>query len=52
MNFKTLLTATVLTVAPAITFAQCSSKQHQAMSCGEGTVYDAATMTCVQQASS
>jgi hypothetical protein len=52
MNIKTLLAAVALTALPAMSMAMCSGKQHQAMSCAEGTVWDSATSTCTQQISS
>ncbi|MCR9127845.1 MAG: adenylosuccinate lyase [Rhodobacteraceae bacterium] len=51
MTIKTALAALALTILPAVSFAMCSgSKSHQAMSCAQGTVYDAASGSCVQQA--
>ena len=52
MLIKTAFTALALTVLPAISFAQCAGKSHQAMSCAEGTVWDSDTRTCVEQVSS
>lgn len=45
---KTLLAAAALAALPALSFAACSST-HQAMSCSDGTVWDAASQTCVAQ---
>ena len=40
-------TATIVLISTASAFATCNGKQHQqAMSCAEGTVYDAETRTC------
>lgn len=52
MTAKILMTAVALTVLPAAAFATCSGKSHQAMSCAEGSVWDADTRSCVQQVSS
>jgi hypothetical protein len=50
---KTILTTLALTVLPASAFAMCSgAKDHQAMSCAEGSVWDQQTGTCVQQVTS
>ena len=49
---KTLLVAATLAAAPLSAFAMCSDKSHQAMSCAEGSVWDAQTGTCVAQVSS
>jgi hypothetical protein len=49
---KIVLTALALTVLPAMSFAMCSDKSHQAMSCSEGMVWDAAQQACVAQISS
>lgn len=48
---KTLLAAAALATLPALGFAACSGS-HQAMSCAEGTVWDADSGTCVSQISS
>ena len=52
MTIKTALAALALTILPAISYASCSDRSHQAMSCAEGSVWDAASSTCVQQATS
>lgn len=52
MTIKTILTALTLGLMPLGAFAMCSGKSHQAMSCAEGTVWDAASESCVQQVSS
>lgn len=45
---RTMVCAAMLTVLPALSYAGCSGS-HQAMSCAEGTVWDADTQTCVEQ---
>lgn len=50
--FKTTLAALALVLTPALASAMCSDKSHQAMSCAEGTVYDAASASCVKQVNS
>jgi hypothetical protein len=52
MKIKTTLAALALITAPALASAMCSDKQHQAMSCAEGTVWDSASQSCVSQVSS
>ena len=51
MTLKTLLTTAALALAPAFAAAQgCNSYDHgsdQAMSCVDGTQWDAASGTCV-----
>ncbi len=49
MKTKTMLVAVALTLAPTLSLAMgCNhSKQQQAMSCAEGSVYDAEKGTCV-----
>lgn len=50
MTVKTILTAAVLAVLPGLTFAQCTGESRhdqQAMTCAEGTQWDAQTATCV-----
>ncbi len=49
MRTKTILAAVALTILPAAAFAMCSGKSHQAMSCAEGTVWDANSQSCVKQ---
>lgn len=46
---KTLLAAAALAIVPALSFAACSGHSEQAMSCGEGMVWDNETGTCVEQ---
>ena len=54
MKIKTGLIAIALTVLPTLAMAECSwgHKEQVTMSCAEGTVYDAATGTCVTSVSS
>ncbi|WP_224815213.1 adenylosuccinate lyase [Hasllibacter sp. MH4015] len=56
MTIKTVLTALVLISAPALASAQCMwgehSTQEAAISCAEGTIWDATAMACVATASS
>jgi hypothetical protein len=50
MTVKTILTAAVLAALPGLAFAQCSDKarlDQQAMSCVEGTMWDATAGTCL-----
>ncbi len=51
MKTKTLVVALALTLAPTLTLAMgCSNGKHQqqAMSCAEGSVFDADKGTCVK----
>ena len=53
MSFKTLLVAATFAVTSATaSFASCAWHEQSAMSCAEGTVYDAETQACVPQVSS
>ncbi|MEX3014957.1 adenylosuccinate lyase [Gymnodinialimonas hymeniacidonis] len=55
MTIKTLLTASVLMLVPMMAQAQCMwdhGSQEAAISCADGTTWDAASMTCVAVASS
>ena len=49
MRLKTCLVALVLGTMPVAAFAACFGAGHEktAMSCAEGTVYDAETGNCV-----
>ena len=48
MTIKTLAAAVALTLTPVLAYSQCSfGKQQAAMSCAEGSVYDAQSGTCV-----
>ncbi|MDU8913624.1 carbohydrate-binding module family 14 protein [Aestuariicoccus sp. MJ-SS9] len=47
MTIKTLVTAAALVVAPTFAaFASCSGHSQQAMTCADGTIYDAASNSC------
>ncbi len=48
MTTKTLFAAAVLALTPALAMAECSWGKHeqQAMTCADGTVYDADSNTC------
>ena len=47
MKLKIAVLAALM-LAPSMTLAEgCSHGKHQAMSCAEGTAYDAATKTCM-----
>lgn len=52
MTFKTILAAAVLTVTSAVAGFACPAHDHQAMSCIEGTTWDADANACVPQISS
>ena len=56
MTIKTLLAAAALVALPLMANAQCMwgdhGSQEAAISCAEGTTWDAAAMTCVAVASS
>ena len=47
---KLVMTTLALCAAPLAAMAECST--HQAMSCGEGMVWDNDARTCVKQVSS
>ncbi|NSX55460.1 carbohydrate-binding module family 14 protein [Parasulfitobacter algicola] len=53
MKMKTLLAAVALTLTPAFAFAAgCNyGKDEVAMSCASGTVWDAASKSCVSTTS-
>ena len=55
MKIKTLLAASVLLMAPMMAHAQCSwshGAEEAAISCADGTTWDADAMTCVAVISS
>jgi hypothetical protein len=55
MKIKVLLAALALAAAPGLASAMCSWSAHgteQAMTCAEGTVWDATSQTCVTAATS
>ncbi|WP_191090116.1 hypothetical protein [Histidinibacterium aquaticum] len=43
---KTAFTVFVLALLPGLAAAQCGGHDRQAMSCAEGSIYDAETGTC------
>ena len=48
MTFKTVLVSAALTLGTTVSaYAGCTHHQQQAMSCAEGSVYDAETKACV-----
>jgi len=51
MTYKTILTATLLALAPTLVLADgCGwEKKINANQCGEGQTYDSASGTCVDQ---
>jgi hypothetical protein len=54
MKIKTIVAAALLALSPGLAFASCFGEHtnQQAMSCGEGMVWDAATQSCTEQVSS
>lgn len=48
MTLKTLTAALALTLLPALAYAGCSARGHQAQSCAPGTVWDANQQACIQ----
>lgn len=52
MPFHTLFAALALTLVPALAQASCGIGKQQAQSCATGSTWDAASQTCVPQASS
>lgn len=46
MKLTTLVAATLLSMAPMLASAACFGHEKQAMSCAEGTVYDADSNSC------
>lgn len=47
MTIKTLAAALALTLVPALAMAECSYGKQAAMSCADGSSYDAASGKCV-----
>jgi hypothetical protein len=49
MTIKTLAAAVALTLVPMMSFAECNWSKHEdlAMSCADGSVYDAQAGKCV-----
>lgn len=54
MRILTALTLTAILISPTVGFAMGCSKNHsqQAMSCAEGSSWDAASQSCKPQVSS
>jgi hypothetical protein len=52
MTFKILICAAALALLPAMSFAYCAGKDHQAQSCAPGSTWDPASESCVEQISS
>lgn len=52
MTLKMIATTLVLSTLPALSYAMCSDKEHQAQSCAPGTVWDTDSQTCVSQINS
>lgn len=52
MTLKTILTAAALTVTSAMATHACPAHEQQAMSCADGTTWDAGSKTCVPQTTS
>jgi hypothetical protein len=55
MSIKTMLFAAVMAVLPGLSFAMCTGDSHasqEAMTCADGTQWDAETATCVPVTSS
>jgi hypothetical protein len=52
MKLKALAIAAALSLAPTLALAMGCSSSHATMSCAAGTVYDAASGTCVASATS
>ncbi|MCJ7873777.1 hypothetical protein Q4577_13555 [Marinovum sp. 2_MG-2023] len=49
---RTALYAIALLLVPTVSLATGCEDQHQAMSCAEGSTWDAATRSCVEQVTS
>lgn len=43
---RTIFAAAMLALMPALASAACGGHERQAMTCTDGTIYDAATDTC------
>lgn len=53
MKTKIVLTTAILTLASTVSaYAGCKYHEQQAMSCAEGTAYDAESKTCIPLVSS
>ena len=51
MTAKTIILAAVLAALPALSYASCSGRGHQAQSCAAGFAWDSNLQTCVKQVS-
>ncbi len=52
MTLRTGLAALALILAPGLSFAMCSEREHQAQSCAPGTAWDAGSQSCAPQTNS
>jgi hypothetical protein len=55
MQIRTILVAAILAVLPGLSFATCMGASHgdqAAITCAEGTQWDAETATCIPVSSS
>ncbi|MBK0326945.1 adenylosuccinate lyase [Rhodobacteraceae bacterium F11138] len=52
MTIRTTILALALATAPALSFAMCADREHQAQSCAPGTVWDTNSQSCEPQANS
>ncbi|WP_081710420.1 chitin-binding domain-containing protein [Sedimentitalea nanhaiensis] len=52
MTLRTGMVALALIVAPSLSFAMCSERDHQAQSCAPGTTWDSTNQSCVPQTNS
>lgn len=52
MTLKTVAAALVLVTIPAVSFATCTDREHQAQSCASGMMWDSVSQSCVTQTSS
>ncbi|MEY8831106.1 carbohydrate-binding module family 14 protein [Sedimentitalea sp. XS_ASV28] len=52
MTLKIVAATLVLVTLPALSFAMCSDRKHQAQSCAPGTTWDAVSESCVAQINS
>lgn len=52
MTLKTVAAALVLVTIPALSFAMCSDREHQAQSCAPGMMWDSVSQGCVVQTNS
>ncbi|MBL4917679.1 hypothetical protein [Szabonella alba] len=47
MKTKAAIALIALMLSPGMAAAYCAGSKHSAMSCGDGTTYDAETRACV-----